>query len=688
MLDLGLSRQRGQAIVLVALMLVVMFGVLGLALDGGRGYLDRRQMQAAVDAAALGAAYNYMNNSAYDLAEQAGTSSYATNQRLYNTPTCSGYGTLSASCAFGDPTSQVLTITVVSRSIAGTTFTATASHHVPVTVMQILGSGAMTIGATATALARRSGTNGAAIQTLSPGGCGGQAGNSLTFQGNSTTLVTGDIWSNGNIFDNSAQAGGSVTGNVVAICPSSPFLNTPTPWSVSGTQANGWNMPDPGYGLPTFSTTSRTWNSTSGSVEQPGLYTVDPQLTGQSKCYFLAGGVYDFSAGFTDNAGFVSNELRPPDEPNITATTAAITGTISSIPVSALAVAVPASSTVIAGGQGFTVTSAGAAAGATSIPVSTATVTGTIAAGSSVVTMARAAQQFWDENGAGCGSTFALSSPGGAGGITPGTYSVELTAVRFEATTGGTCSGPASPTCYGRESAPSMCRKITLASSGNLKITVTADPGATDFNVYLAQNGSCTGLTFCTTLGSGTISNCQASTQAPPDWERPPLASSLPDTDPAAATPPSGDLANESHCVNPATGSNIACPGAWTPGAVMLLIPGATTSPCLDLHGHGDIYIFSGYQFSRVVLFEPGPEQSSTPNTCTGNIVNGNGFTSLIGIFYMPAAGVTINGNSAYQATIAGGVVAWTASVIGSGKVAITADPTLRAWPSTVRLTQ
>ena len=121
----------------------------------------------------------------------------------------------------------------------------------------------------------------------------------------------------------------------------------------------------------------------------------------------------------------------------------------------------------------------------------------------------------------------------------------------------------------------------------------------------------------------------------------------------------------------------------------MTFIPGASgTSPCLDLHGKGDIYIFSGYQYSRVVLFEPGPEQSSLPNTCGTNNVNGNGFTSLIGIFYMPAASVTINGNSAYRATIAGGVVAWTASVIGSGKVAITADPTLRAWPSAVRLIQ
>src|SRR5438874_11228261 len=52
--------QRGQAIVLVAMILTVLFGFVGLAMDGGRGYLDRRHVQASVDAAALAAAYNYM----------------------------------------------------------------------------------------------------------------------------------------------------------------------------------------------------------------------------------------------------------------------------------------------------------------------------------------------------------------------------------------------------------------------------------------------------------------------------------------------------------------------------------------------------------------------------------------------------------------------------------------------------
>src|SRR5438874_12497314 len=49
------SLQQGQAIVLIALLILVLFGMLGLAVDSGRGYVDRRDQQTAVDAAALAA---------------------------------------------------------------------------------------------------------------------------------------------------------------------------------------------------------------------------------------------------------------------------------------------------------------------------------------------------------------------------------------------------------------------------------------------------------------------------------------------------------------------------------------------------------------------------------------------------------------------------------------------------------
>ena len=49
-------RQRGQAIVLIAIMVAVLVGMAALAIDGSRAYTLRRNLQSAVDAAALAAA--------------------------------------------------------------------------------------------------------------------------------------------------------------------------------------------------------------------------------------------------------------------------------------------------------------------------------------------------------------------------------------------------------------------------------------------------------------------------------------------------------------------------------------------------------------------------------------------------------------------------------------------------------
>jgi len=693
---IGGSRQtqRGQAIVLVALMILVLFGFVGLAIDSGRAYLDRRHLQAAADAAALAAAYTYMNTNDYAQSEQMAAQTYASNEALYGSISCSGLGTVAASCSFSDPWGQLLNITVTNKAIAGISFAVTVTHSMPVAIMQVLGSDqTINVSATATAVARRAGTNGAAIQTLSPSGCGGNGGQSLTFQGTSQTFVTGDIWSNGSVFDNSAGAGGAVDGNVIDICGTPPALNTPNPWTVTGTQANGWTMADPGYPLPTLNPTSRTWNSTNGSVEEPGSYAADPRPNG---CYFLAGGVYDFQAGITENGGFLSNELRPPDEPNmaaanqpnVTTLNGDLTGTNQvQISVSPLPGAVAQNSQVAVEGQTFTV-SQNAAAGATLIQISRQSVVGTISDGS--LLSVRALPQFWDLNGS-CSGTFS-AIPNGSGNLT-GIWSVEVTAVRWEPNGVPSCSGPMTPTCYLRESAPSMCKTVTVGN-GVIKVSVTTDPGAQYYNVYIAQNGSCSGLAYLTNFAAAGFANINSSTfpagwptgqPAPPDPEGLPLAPGLPNANPTAGMPPRGDLANEGHCADTSSGNGVACPGASTPGAVVIFIP---RGGCLDQQGTGDIYLYSGYQYQRVVLYEPGPEQSSQPNACSGNKVNGAGFTSLIGVFYIPAASVTINGNSAYQATIAGGVIAWTVSVIGTGNVAISADPTLRTWPPSVHLTQ
>jgi Flp pilus assembly protein TadG len=712
--------QRGQAIVLIALMIVVMFGLVGLAIDSGRAYLDRRHLQAAVDAAALAAAYNYMNTTDYTQAEQSAVNTYASDELLYGAASCSGMGTVAVSCTFnGDSSNQHMTINVTNQSIAGVSFAVTGVGAMPVAVMQVLGAGpSINIGATATAVARKSGTNGAAIQTLSPGGCGGNQGNSLTFTGTSLTLVTGDVWSNGSITDNGV-ASGTINGNAIDICPSMPPSPLPN-FTVSGTLANGFTMLDPDYPQPALNPASQSWSSSNGSVEQPGTYASDPRLGGGAGCYFLSGGVYVWSAGFTQNGGFVSNELRPPDEPelsaasqpNLTTTSAPLAGgtNITSIPVAALPGAIAQNSAVSVAGQTFTV-SRNAAAGDMSISVSRQAPAASIPSGSWLTV--RALPQFWDSNGVGCSTSFALTantSDTNNPPVNPQTWAVELTAVRWAPYGVPSCGGPASTTCFLRESAPSMCKTVSVGGNQNFKVSVSSsppDPGAQYFNVYLSPSGSCRGPfgyaaqfanggNYTITINGGTLNGWALNSGAPqdnagapaPDYQLLPAAAGLPNANAASGTPPHGDLGSEGHCVDPTTGSSVACPGAVTPGAVVWFIPGGgNNQTCLNLQGGGDIYIYSGYQYQRVLLYEPGPEQQPPANTCSNNVA-GSGITSLIGIFYVPAANVTIVGNSSYLATIAGGVIAWTASVKGNGGVSILADPTLRTWPPSVTLTQ
>jgi Flp pilus assembly protein TadG len=725
---------------MLGFMLIVLFGFLGLAVDSGRAYLDRRELQASVDAAALSAAYKYMNTSDFAQAEQAATALYANNERLYTAPSCTGYGTLSATCTFGDPSGHVLSIAAADHSIAGVSFTVTASHAIPVAIMQVLGAGpTIPIFATATAVARHAGTGPAGIHTLSPNGCGGNGGFSLRITGTETTALVGDVWSNGNINQN-GSATATVTGNVVDVCPPiPPSINGITLTPGSGVETNGWTIPDPGEPAPAVDPASQSWGQSDYNVvRSPGTYGADPKLGGSAGCFFLSGGVYSWQAGVTINGGFTSNELRPPDEPALAATTGLLSGTITAIPVTPLSVAVPGGSTVTVGGQAFTTSAAGATSGATSIPVNGQAVSGTITTGSTVTTMARALNQFWDVNGVGCSGFFQPYPQGADAGdpaLNASTYGVEVTAVRWAAYGVPACSGPVSPTCFLRESSPSLCKLVDIAANQYLRVWTTNVPGAMAYNVYVS-NGSCAGpfgylgqINNTTTEGNKTVSGCPQSlarnqgppnplsncdlgasgpqnfngsnwnpdfTISPPNGESPPPGPSpLPNSDagPLTAAPPAGDWANENQCVN-AMGTRLACPpkvspGYITPGAVVFFIPGggSCTPGAMSMNGGGDVYLYSGEQYGHVLLYEPGPEQAPPPNTCSNSIA-GHGVTSLLGIFYLPAASITITGSSGYLSTIAGGVICWTATINGNGSVSITGDPSLPQWPSSVHLTQ
>src|SRR6202171_4763661 len=57
--------QRGQAIVLIAILLAVVVGMAALAIDGSRAYALRRDLQEAVDSAALAASDRLQQTGSY-----------------------------------------------------------------------------------------------------------------------------------------------------------------------------------------------------------------------------------------------------------------------------------------------------------------------------------------------------------------------------------------------------------------------------------------------------------------------------------------------------------------------------------------------------------------------------------------------------------------------------------------------
>ena len=70
-------------------MLTVLIGMVAIAIDGSRAYAVRRDLQAATDGAALAAADKMQQTGSYVTAEQAATSNFGTNLRLYAAPSCS-----------------------------------------------------------------------------------------------------------------------------------------------------------------------------------------------------------------------------------------------------------------------------------------------------------------------------------------------------------------------------------------------------------------------------------------------------------------------------------------------------------------------------------------------------------------------------------------------------------------------
>lgn len=628
-------RQRGQAIVLIAIMLAVIVGMAALAIDGSRAYALRRDLQAAVDSAALAAADKMQQTGSYVTAEQAASAIFGTNLRLYSAPVCSpGYGTpgvvsYTVTCTYSDGTS--LTDVASATGPEGSLFRLTATRSLQLQFARILATGGNPTISSMSAASANDNRFTPAIAALAQSGCGGQGGSAVTVNGSGTLDIAGDVVANGAISviggalrvagDIDARCQSPVPGSVTNACYPSD-ASTPCSYpDVAGATRSGFRLAAPDFPAPTATVTQGVPTNT--VVVPPGIYSTAPVLSG-GHCWFLSGGVYEFSAGATNSGDFVSNELKPPDEPD------------------------PANNT------------------------------------------ARATHQFWDQDGATCSGEVQVTVLGGPRGIPVGNWAFEVTSVRTD-TYGGVS--------YTRESAPSMCYPQSVNNSGeNVQISVSNVPGATSYNIYASpptSGGTCNaplgfattlpvttavqndGLTACpvpvgggcslgnesmrldsTVLSSTFAPNALAAADTagayPPQGERAPLAAGLPNQNAARGAGSAGDRANENACKT--TGNVFAtCPAAITPGAVELYFP---TGGCLSTGNGGDTYVFSGYQYDWVAAYE------SPSNTCS-NTLGANGNTAYIGLFFAPGASMTVISPYISEAAGVGGVLVSSVSFTG-----------------------
>jgi Flp pilus assembly protein TadG len=732
------SLQQGQAIVLIALLILVLFGMLGLAIDSGRGYVDRRDQQTAVDASALSAGDWYENTSDLTTSINKSVTLYQQNLRIY-----SGIQTSSQLTAYVGATgalrqdtftytfagSYTLTIVATDTQFNGYQFVYTTNHNLPLAFMQIFGGGlTIPISATATSIVGNQRQT-PALLTLSNESC------SMNLKGGAQLTVLGDVYSNGTAcVDSDLHEAGNCYGAAGSTCSSAlyycyndspgfvPYAPPCLPGDIlGGPVVPAPTLPDPGFLAPSvgYYGTAQTYNQYNRGTwteMYPGRYGNFHLSGGSASCAFLNGGVYNWTNDYTSdaNGSLLSNELKAPDEQNY-----ASPGTAS--------VANP---------------------------------------------------QFWDQNGVGCSGHFTVtnSAPGQNVLLGPACTSLlpnvpagchtgvndtqgrnnrwglEVTSVRFDrfldtSLPGNGCS--ASPGCY-RESAPSSCHLTPSTVSGTksspssvgISVNITQNaPGAQYYNIYLNPNG-CNGLqsqfgfvgTFnapgflngnptgtypsgtAWTLGSlaqtpvaptagaslydisdvnlPNIANCYdqwpRSNGCPPPADEqqpqcfsscPPPANLLSQENPPMTLQRSpyfqGDTANENYCVPSPTPGNINSPcvgSAVTPGAVQFYFPSGS---CFSQNSQGATYVFSGVQYNWIVIYAP------ASNSCSPTL-NGGASTQYIGTIYTPAWNWTINGGD--RSPLAGQVICYTAKVSGAGAAGIDFNPNYSPVPPAARL--
>ena len=730
------SLQEGQAIVLIALLILVLFGMLGLAIDSGRGYVDRRDQQTAVDASALAAGDWYENYQDLQLSVDRSVQLYENNLRLYSGIQTSNHtwANVGPGGALRQDTytytfagNYTLSIVTTDTQFNGYQFVYTTNHALPLAFMQIFGGGpTIPISATATSVVGNQRQT-PALLTLSTDKC------AMTLTGSAQLTVLGDVYSNGTacLTSNLHEAGncygaaGSNCGDAQYYCynDSPGFVPYPPPCAagdIIGTAiVPAPTLPDPGFlstSVPYYQLNQayNLYNRGTWTEMYPGVYGTFHLSGGSASCAFLDAGIYTWTNDYVSDAAgsLLSNELRAPDEQ----------------------------------------------------------------LWSSPGTSGVANPQFWDQNGVSCAGHFTVTN--GAGDTATGTactdlspqtpagchsgvtdtksrnnrWGVEVTSVRYDRFLD---SSVLPNPCYNvpgcrRESAPSSCHLTPnvvgggLHSPSNIGISVNITknaPGAQYYNVYLNPQG-CNGQQnefgwvgrfdapgFLNGLPTGTypdgtpwslgavsesparpaagatlhdisdqmIANpatiCYAQSRTigctPTDDETapwcfsncPPPANLLSqqNADMSLEYPPytAGDVANENYCAPSPNPGNINSPcvgSAVTPGGVQFYMPDGS---CFTQNSQGATYVFGGVQYNWIVIYAP------ASNTCSATM-NGGASTQYIGTIYTPGMSWTISGGD--RSPLAGQVICYTAKVAGGGQAGIDFNPNYSPVPPAARL--
>ena len=604
-------------------MLTVLTGMTAIAIDGARAYALRRDLQAALDSAALAAGDKLQQSGSYVIAEQAASTNFANNLRLYAAPACSAYGAPGASpwtvtCTYSDGT--LLTQVVQGLGAQGSQFSLTATRQLQLQFARILTNGATpTLAAASTGNVNNQRYT-PAVAALAQDGCGGASGTSLSINGSGTLSVRGDVLANGMVTHSAgalrvagdiyARCQLSVAGATTACYPSGASAPCSYP-DVAGGTRSGFRLADPGYPGP--SNLGSGQGLPSSVVIPPGIYSTPLFLNG-GHCWFLSGGVFTFQGGTVNVGDFLSNELKPPMEPSVSNN------------------------------------------------------------------MLPATNQFWNTNGVNCQGGFQLVKQAGPRDITTGIWSFVVTSTRTDMYNGTSYLRESAPsvceqinlnshfdnvivqvsnvpgaTAYNIYAAPpgnGCAGPFGLAAS----LPVTGPVTNTNTNPCPVYTGAgCTlnneQIFLSAQLASPFTPNAAAAPGTtgayPPDPETAPLGFGLPNQNPASGAGAAGDRANENNCQT-VGGVYQGCPGPVTPGAVELNYPAGS---CLSTNNGGDIYVFSGNQYNWLSVYQP------PANSCS-NTLGAKSNSAFVGLVYTPSATLNVISQFAFEAAGVGGLMA------------------------------